>query len=151
VLKGPSNPLAPVDSPELPQQLLRPLIEDRWKRELRLDDEIAAAAVARLHAALAQAKPLARLRTGRDPNTRRTINRRHIDFRAERSLVDANLENHMKIVPLPSEDRMGPHLDRHEEIARLAAVAPGMPLPGHADPRAIGQARRNVDGNALGV
>jgi hypothetical protein len=65
--------------------------------------------------------------------------------------VDANLEHHLKVVPFPPEDGMGPHLDRHEQIARLASVAPGMTLPRHADARTIGQARRNVDGDELGV
>src|SRR6185437_6618091 len=60
--------ILPIDPSELPQQLLRALVEHRREHETDLDDEVAATAglARRRRAALAQAEPLPRRRPWRD-------------------------------------------------------------------------------------
>ena len=64
-----------------------------------LDDQVAAAAVARRrHAALAQPEPLSRLRARRHPQPGRAVERRHLDLRAERRLVDRDRHRQVQVV-----------------------------------------------------
>ena len=63
-----------VDPSELPQQLLRSLIEQQREHQPYLDHQIAAAAVARRrHATLVEPKPLPRLRARRHAQAYRTV------------------------------------------------------------------------------
>ena len=104
----------------------------------------------RRRAALAQAEALPRLRAGRNPEARRTVERRHLDLRPERRFVNRDRHDDVEVVAVAPEHRMRLHQQRHVQIARLAAVLPGVALAGDPDPRAVGQPGRHVQREQLG-
>jgi hypothetical protein len=140
-----------IDPPELPQQILRSFVEELRQHEAHLDHQIAAPAVPRRRdAALAEPEPLARLRARRNANPCRAVERRHLEFRAERRLVHRHRHDDVQVVTLALEQWMRVNPDCDVQIAVLAAVAPDVPLPGHAHARLVGQARGRCDRQRLG-
>src|SRR5207247_11114065 len=124
-----------VDPAEFAQELLRSLVEELGERDPHLDDEIAAAAVARRgDALLPQPEALSRLRARRHAQPRRSVERRHSDLGAERRLVNRDRDREVQIVPFTPEERMRLHAQRDVQIARVAAVLPRVPLGRYADP-----------------
>src|SRR5206468_10013494 len=116
------------------------------------DDEIAARAVAqRAHSALAQAEALARLRPRRYADASRPVDGRHLDFCAQRGLVNRDRDSHVNIVAVAPEERVRLHMDGDVEIPGLAAVASDVPLAGHTNPRTIGEPRRQLEGERFGA
>src|SRR4051794_36326876 len=124
-----------------PRQALRGLDHD-------LDVEIADVAGAQHRHALAlEAELLARLRALRDLHLGvRTIERRHHDLAAERRRDHRDRHTAEEVGGVALEE--GVRLDREEdvEIARRPALQPGLALAGEADPGAVLDARRHVDG-----
>src|SRR6476646_8455470 len=88
-----------IQATKFPQQFLRAFVEQLRQHDTHFDDEIAARAAARRRqAALAQAEALARLRARRNPQPRGAVERRDVDLRAERRLVNANRDLEAQVV-----------------------------------------------------
>src|ERR1051325_2287814 len=77
-----------VDLAELPQQLLRSLVEQLWQHQPHLDHEIAAAAFAGRNATFAQPEPLTRLRPWRHAEPCAAVGCRDVDACTERRFVN---------------------------------------------------------------
>ena len=141
-----------VDPAELPQQLLRTLVEQPRQHQPHFHDQIAAASrrasKARRARATGTAGPTA------CPAERaaapRPSERRHLDARAERRLVHRDGDDHVQIVALAPEHRMraDPHGDI--QVAGRTAAQPALPLPATRTPLAVGDAGRDPHRDRLG-
>ena len=122
-----------VNPAELPQQLLRALVEHLRKHDSDFDDEVAPlAAPRRRRPSPSDVKPLPGLRARRHAQTRRAVGRRHVNLGAERRFVHADGHGDVKVVPFAHERLVRLDLDGQIEIARRGRAAPPrFPSPAH--------------------
>src|ERR1039457_1366262 len=67
----------------------------------------------------------------------RLIERRHLDFRAQRRLGDVDRNGAMQILLAPLEKRVLPHFQEYIKVARRSAVGAGLSLVGQTNARAL--------------
>src|ERR1019366_7795158 len=126
----------------------RALLVAQPARDLHVDDDAQVAVAVALqswHPLAAQRDHLTRLRSRRDLDRHRTVQRRHLEARAEGGQRRRHIKQGDQIVPLAHEALVVAHADQHVEVtgpgARLADVA----AAADAHPLAVGDAGRHVD------
>ena len=75
----------------------------------------------------------------------RAVQRRDLDVGAADRLGDRDRHLDLEVVALALEDRRLGDVGDHEQVARRAAAQAGLALAGQPDPRAVLDARRDVD------
>ena len=79
-----------------------------------------------------------------------SVERRYLDRCAEHRLADGDRQIHVEIVAAPLEQRVRPHLDPDEEVARRRPGPARAALAGDANARAVVDAGGDVDVESLG-
>ncbi len=72
-----------------------------------------------------------------------SVDRRHIDLRAQRGLRHRNRNSYINIIARPRKHRVRPRLDNQKQVPRRPAVRPGVPLPRQSNPLPIPSPRFN--------
>ena len=109
------------------------------------------AAAQRRHPPAAKDQRLVRLGARRDLEVRRAVERRHLDRRPQRRQRRRNVDGRQEIVAVADEPLVRRDAHEHVQVARRPASIAGVTAPGDADPLAVGDPRRNLDGHLLGL
>src|SRR5579883_1550347 len=132
--------------PKLFEQLALFAGDARRDANVNVDVEIAAAAAVDVGNALVLEPELrAGLRAFRDLQLVRLFERGDFDLGAERGLRDIDRNGAVQVLLAALEKRVRLHLEEDVKVAGRAAVYPGLPFVGEAEPRAVIHAGRDVD------